>query len=188
MCHSFLQFRLNVKQSRYPHAHGRVALLQFVPITLKTLKPKESDFLAETLGQHVRKRRLALKLTQKEIANRLGVDPLTVLNWEKGHTKPPIDSTPAIVRLLGYEPDPPSSRTLEDSLKAKRREFGWSQATAALKLGVDPCTWSDWEKGGTILAKTHRNMIARFLGMPASDVYCAMRKRWNTSHRRPTTK
>jgi DNA-binding XRE family transcriptional regulator len=70
------------------------------------LKPKETDFEPETLGEHVRKRRLKLRLTQKQAAERLGVNLWTVLNWEKDHTEPPIESMPAIIRFLGYSPLP----------------------------------------------------------------------------------
>lgn len=59
---------------------GRVALSQRVPITLKALKPKETDFEPQTLGEHVRRRRLELGLTQRQAAERLGVSPWTVLN------------------------------------------------------------------------------------------------------------
>ena len=69
-----------------------------LPITLKVLKPKETDFDARTLGDHVRKRRLELRLSQKEVADQFGVNPWTVLNWEKSHTEPPIESIPAILR------------------------------------------------------------------------------------------
>jgi DNA-binding transcriptional regulator YiaG len=75
-----------------------------VPITLKALKPKETDLEPQTLGEHVRKRRLELELTQKQAAERLGVKLWTVLNWEKRHTEPPIESMPAIIRFLGYDP------------------------------------------------------------------------------------
>jgi hypothetical protein len=61
----------------------RVALLQGVRITLKALKPKETDFEPRTLGQHLRKRRLVLKLTQKQVGTALGMSPFTVLNLEK---------------------------------------------------------------------------------------------------------
>jgi transcriptional regulator with XRE-family HTH domain len=80
--------------------------LQFVPIRLKAQKPKETDFEPQTLGEHVRKRWLELRLTQKQTAERLGVNPWTVLNWENGHTEPPIESIPAILQFLGYDPYP----------------------------------------------------------------------------------
>jgi len=94
------------RDKRATNPQGRVALLQFVPITLKALKPKETDFEPQTLGEHVRKRRLELGLTQSQAAEQLGASPWTVLNWEKGHTEPPIESMPAIIRFLGYDPLP----------------------------------------------------------------------------------
>jgi len=88
------------------------------------------------LGEHVRKRRLELELTQKQAAERLGVNAGTVLNWEKGHTEPPVESMPAIIRFLGYdsflEPNNISERLL-----AKRRAMGRSIKEAARQLGVD---------------------------------------------------
>lgn len=75
-------------------------------MTLKTLRPKETYFEPCTLGQHFRKRRSELKLTQKQVADRLGINPWTVLNWEKCHTEPRMESMPGIIRFLGYNPVP----------------------------------------------------------------------------------
>jgi len=72
-----------------------------VPITFKALKLKETDFEPQTLGAHARRRRLELECAQKRAAGPLGVNAWTVLNWEKGHTKPPIESMLAIIRFLG---------------------------------------------------------------------------------------
>jgi transcriptional regulator with XRE-family HTH domain len=160
---------------------GRVALLQFVPITLKALKPKETDFEPETLGEHVRKRRLELWLTQKQAAERLGVNPWTVLNWEKDHTEPPIESMPAIIRFLGYDPFP-APKTIPERLRAKRRAMGWSIKEAALQLGVDEGTWGAWERGATILFRKHRVLVAQLLGLPAEEIHREMCNRWNRSH------
>ena len=110
--------------------------MQFVPITLKALKPKETDFEPQTLGEHVRKRRLELRLTQKQAAKRLGVNPWTVLNWEKDHTEPPIESMPTIIRFLGYDPFP-EPKNIPERLLTKRRAMGWSIREAARRLGVD---------------------------------------------------
>ena len=65
-----------------------------MPVTLKSLKPKETDFEPRTFGEHVRWRGLVLNLTQQEVAAQLGVVSWTILNWEKGHTEPPIASIP----------------------------------------------------------------------------------------------
>ena len=161
---------------------GRVALLQFEPLTLKALKPKETDFEPQTLGEHVRKRRLELRLTQKQAAERLGVNPWTVLNWEKDHTEPPIESMPAIIRFLGYDPFP-EPKSLVERLLAKRRAMGWSIKEAARQLGVDEGTWGDWERGGVILYRNHRLLVARLIDLPESEVDQDMGVRWNRLHK-----
>lgn len=153
-----------------------------MPVTLKCLKPKKTDFEPRTLGEHIKKKRLELGLTQKEASQHLGVTPFTVINWENGLRKPAIRHVPAICRFLGYHPELPAPKTLPERLAARRRELGWTQRVAAKKLGVDPGTWSDWERGGTIMANAHRRMIARFLGLSEDEVYFAMQQRWNDSH------
>jgi transcriptional regulator with XRE-family HTH domain len=63
------------------------------------------------LDLHLRKRRLDLHLRQRDVAALLGVDPLTVTNWELGHTKPLATLRPAIVTFLGYDPTSPIPAT-----------------------------------------------------------------------------
>jgi transcriptional regulator with XRE-family HTH domain len=139
--------------------------LRLVPLRLKAQKPKETDFEAQTLGQHARKRRLLLKLTQRQAALRLGVSAATVRNWEKGRTKPPIESMPAIVAFLGYAPLQEST-SIAGQLLAKRWGMGWSIRKAAAAVGVDPATWADWEHGKVILFRKHRTLVSRLLGQP----------------------
>lgn len=73
-------------------------------VTLKALRKKEFDFDPKTLGEHIKKRRLELKLTQKEAAKLLKVNAWMVLNWEKGETQPLPQSVPKIILFLGYNP------------------------------------------------------------------------------------
>ncbi len=47
-----------------------------------------SRFPATTLGQRIRKRRLEHGLKQMDLAALLGVNPRTIVNWEKDRTKP----------------------------------------------------------------------------------------------------
>ncbi len=120
------------------------------------------------MGEHVRKKRLKMGLMQKEVANQLGVVPWTILNWEKGHTAPPIASIPAIVRFLGYDPFP-QPKTLSQHLLAKRQTMGWSIKEAATTLGVDSGTWSKWERGQLILFQKHRSLVARLLDLSEKE-------------------
>jgi transcriptional regulator with XRE-family HTH domain len=156
--------------------------LQFTPIILKALKPKETDFEPQTLGEHVRKRRLELKLTQKQAAQRIGVNPWTVLNWEKDHTEPPIESMPAIIRFLDYDPFP-EPKNIPERLLAKRKAMGWSMKEAARQLGVDEGTWGDWETGGVILYRNHRLLVTQLVGLQEGEVDQDMGVRWNRLHK-----
>ena len=150
--------------------------MQLIPLTLKALKPKVTDCPPVLLGEHIKKRRLELGLTQKEAGKHFGVTSFTVTNWEHGLRKPAIQHLPAICQFLGYDPEPPTPDTLAERLAAKRRQFGWSQRVAAKKLGVDPSTWSAWEQGGTIMSKAHRHMVAKFTGLSEAALYSMMRK------------
>ena len=105
------------------------------------------------------------------------------MNCEKGHTEPPIESVPAILRFLGYDPYP-QPRTLPERMLAKRRAMGWSSKEAARQLGVEEGTWGAWERGEMILFRRHRLLIARFLGMSAEQIHREMRDRLNRSHQK----
>ena len=120
---------------------------------------------------------------QREAAIELGVNPWTVLNWEKGHTEPPIGSIPAILEYLGYDPFP-KPLTLPERIVAKRRELGWSIETAARKVDVDPGTWGNWERGQMILYRRHRVQLAEFLGLSAVALNNEMSACWNLLHQR----
>ena len=136
------------KSCRYPQGHGGVALLRFAPITLKTSKtrPKAPGFEPQTLGEHILYCRILREVTQVEAAHQMGIKYYrTVLSWEKGHTEPPIEALPAILRFLGYDPYPPDQTTLPGRMLAKRRIKGWSMRKAAKIFGVDKRTWWAWE-------------------------------------------
>ena len=165
------------------HVQGRVAFLPCLPVTLKALKPKETDFEPRTIGEHIKRCRLRRKITQGELARLLEARPDTVLNWEKGHTEPPIELMPAILQFLGYDPFP-EPNTLPERMLAKRRAMGWSIKEAARQLRVDEGTWGAWERGETILFRKHRVQLARFLGMAAAQINGEMRNRWIRSHQR----
>lgn len=79
--------------------HGRVAFLRLVHIRLKCRKPKDYPETPKTLGEHRRKRRMKLGLTQKQAAERLGVSVWAVLNWEKSK-KPPLASSLSRIRAF----------------------------------------------------------------------------------------
>jgi transcriptional regulator with XRE-family HTH domain len=125
-------------------------------VTLKGLKPKDTDFEPRTLGERIRKRRLELRLSQKEVARRLGWSWRTVFNWENGKTKPAVESIPAIIGFLGYDPFPEATSPSE-RLAAVRRAKGWTIKQAAGELGVDAGTWAQWKKQVSLGSGTKRS-------------------------------
>ncbi len=58
-----------------------------------------------TLGDHLRRRRLILRLLQRQVAEQIGVTKATVHNWETNRSNPGFREMPAIIRFLGYDPD-----------------------------------------------------------------------------------
>ena len=113
------------------------------------------------LGEHIRKRRLELRLNQQQAAKRLGWSWRTVFDWENGKSRPAVESVPAIIGFLGYDPFPEAAR-LSDRLAAVRRANGWPIKQAAAQLGVDEGTWGRWEKTG-IPWKRHQAIVQTFL-------------------------
>jgi transcriptional regulator with XRE-family HTH domain len=164
------------------YGQGRVALLQFVPIRLKALKKKETDFAPQSVGDHIRKRRLLLKLPQKAVAGMLKVSQFSIINWERGKFQPSkVTTLHRIIEFLGYDPLP-KGQTIPERLRQQRRLMGWGQRELAEHFGVDRCTVAGWELGGTILKRSHRSMAARFLGLAEVDLMGEMADRWNKNH------
>ena len=104
-------------------------------------------------------------LLQRDVAERIGVTPFTILNWEKGRTTPSISAVPGIIEFLRYDPYPKPS-SIPEQLVAKRRSMGWSIARAAREIGVDPGTWSNWERGRPILYQPHRAKVMQLSSLP----------------------
>src|SRR5579872_2299780 len=62
----------------------RIPALPFCHSTFSSPRPKSLNYpnALNTLGDHLRKRRLDLGLLQKQVAAEIGVNTLTVCNWE----------------------------------------------------------------------------------------------------------
>lgn len=147
--------------------------------SLKSFIPKRYDFEPKTIGDHVLKRRLYLNLTQPEAAKLLGVSTETILNWELNYRKPSINHIGKLIKFLGYDPASTNPSSIAELLLTKRRELGWTQKVAARNLGVDPCTWSSWECGGTIMMHKHRRLVAAFLRVDEGIFDEKIGRRWN---------
>lgn len=130
-------------------------------MTLKSPKTLKSDAPPQSLGEHIRRRRQQLGLTQQEVGIQLNVSEFTVLNWENAKTDPPVKSMPAILQFLGYDPFP-EPKTVPEKLRAYRCRYGLSIAEAAKRIGVDEGTWGGWEAGKLPTAQRLRILLADF--------------------------
>jgi transcriptional regulator with XRE-family HTH domain len=92
------------------------------------------------------RRRLVLKLLQRQVADQIGVNRASIANWESNRTEPGIEYMPAIIRFLGYNPLP-QKEDWASRLVQCRTILGLTQKEAAHRIGVDPSTLAKWERG-----------------------------------------
>jgi transcriptional regulator with XRE-family HTH domain len=114
-----------------------------------------------TLEDHLRKRRLDLDLglVQREVAERLGVDPMSVCYWETDRYAPSLKVIPRIIHFLDYLPSDISCVTLAERILTMRRVLGISQEKMAPGLGVDAATLRRWERDEGKPLEEHVEML-----------------------------
>ncbi len=79
---------------------GRVALLLSNPFAFQGLIKKPYSENPRTFGDHLKRARLMYGLKKRNVAALIGANIATIINWEKGRTKPPVPSIPAIIAFL----------------------------------------------------------------------------------------
>lgn len=91
----------------------------------------------ESVGDHIRKCRIERRLSQPDVAELIGVDPLTITNWELGHTQPWVRYMPLIIRFLGYNPWANNDSTLGQKFKSWRMKEGLTIKQVGSLTGLD---------------------------------------------------
>lgn len=131
-------------------------------MTLRGQKPPERGYpkSLKTLGDHLRKKRMDLSLTQAEVAVRLGVTESSVWNWEHNASSPHLSYVARIAAFLGYDPLPPAE-TVAHQLVRYRTLRSITQRDMAGRLGVDPSTLARWERGEREPAGRHLKDVLR---------------------------
>jgi DNA-binding XRE family transcriptional regulator len=66
-----------------------------------------SRYPGRTLGERIKKLRLERGLFQRDLAKMIGVNEMTIVNWEKGRTRPTKRNLERIKIILGFEPPTP---------------------------------------------------------------------------------
>jgi transcriptional regulator with XRE-family HTH domain len=148
---------------------SRAAALPFCHLALRAPKPAPEGYPAqpETLGEHLPKARLDERLLQREVANKIGVNPSTILNWEQGHTSPALRHWPAVIDFLGFVPFG-GGESLGERIRAWRTIHGVPRDELAARLGVDPSTVRRWESGELRPSAEHRQLLKVLLASLSS--------------------
>lgn len=98
-----------------------------------------------------------LGLTQKDLAEKLGVTLLTIHNWEHGKTKP----NKSVLFALKYLET--SETAISEKCRLLREKLGLTRAAMAKEFDIDHQTWSYWEKGSQTPYPEYRKRIDAML-------------------------
>ena len=105
-------------------------------MVLKCPKPiRDYPLRLVTVSDHLRKRRLDLRLTKLEAGRHLGIGPWTYSRWESGETTIEVHYYPRIIAFLGYNPLP-EPRSLAEAVRRERMARGLPRSALARRLGV----------------------------------------------------
>lgn len=114
----------------------------------------------QTIGEHLKKRRIELGLKQMEVASLLGVHRGTIQLWEQGRGEQGVRSFPSIIRFLGFVPFE-CDGTLGGRLAYLRRCSGRTQEELAALTECDPGSIGRWENGMTKGTNKFDSVVAR---------------------------
>jgi transcriptional regulator with XRE-family HTH domain len=116
-----------------------------------------------TLGDYLRKRRLDLNLTQKQLAEDiLHTSTSNIRNWEANRYRVSLGFLPRVYDFIGFCPCD-VSLGLGLRLKQRRENFGLSIRKISQILLTDPCTVAGWERGDHLPTKRNIQKIECFL-------------------------
>lgn len=146
-----------VSRTKYLPSHNRGILV-----------PKEPA----TIGGHLRRRRLQLKILQREAARRLRVSKVTLSRWERDTVYPTWSQQPKVIEYLAYNPftDPALGHPGGNK----------PSSVAFLSFGV-PANIGQRIVAECIRTRKTREEFARMLGLSPKTIW-----NWVTGRRRPS--
>lgn len=114
----------------------------------------------ETLSDHIRAKRIGQHILQRELADKLGVNTMTVTNWEIKRSEPHYHHFPSITKFLGYalinhHPMGGWRQTLLND----RLQRGLPRYRYAKLIGIDESTMRRAELGQRILRKSEIKIV-----------------------------
>ena len=113
--------------------------------------------------------RLDRRLTQRQVAERVGVAAADISGWEQGmRVSPRHRQRLAEVLNIPLGEEPWAGGNSMSDLKKWRTITGFTQVEVARRLGIHPTTYSDWERGRHIPVK-QRLRLAVVLDIPLGE-------------------
>lgn len=120
-----------------------------LPIRIRTSRPSIwplDPHTADTIGGHLKRRRLTLGLLQADVAQTLGIHEATLRAWEGNENTPANRHFPSIIGFLGYDPFP-APAGLSEQLLALRRRLGLTLIQMGRVIRVKAERLAKWEQG-----------------------------------------
>lgn len=120
-------------------------------------------------------------LTQRAVAEHLGVAPSTLAMWETRHVPVPPETADHLARLLHTDPTRLTAPSLEAvatdprPLRRYRRRLGLSQREAATYLGISLASLARYEAGDRQPSVTTARAMAAIYRLPFEDIVAACR-------------
>lgn len=125
-------------------------------------KPKGYPLKLQTVGDHIRKKRMDQGKTGWQVAEEIGVHKESIFNWESRNKNPEIHSYPGIIKYLGYDPWDTGGNSLKDRLGRYKRANGFSNKVLAQRIGCDESSVARVFKDLNVFKKTTKK-IEKFL-------------------------
>jgi len=143
-------------------------VLAFCDIVCKSPMPKPATYPKEllNLGDHLRKRRMDLKLSQVAVARILDVYELSISHWESNQTVPVVAMMPRIIAFLGYNPCSIDISTLGGRIKHYRYINGLSRKYLGNQFFVNYRIISSWEADEFVPSTENYEKLMQLLGNP----------------------
>ena len=113
---------------------------------------------SETLGQHIRKRRMDLGLLQRNVDEIVDTSIDCITFWENGKIQPQIHFFPKIIFFLGHYPFE-EVNTFSGKLIKYRHHHGLTYKELGKWIGVDGTTITSWESRKTIPNESIRKYV-----------------------------
>lgn len=132
-------------------------------LPIPVIAPKGYPSKLDTIGEHIRKKRIDMGLLQQDVAKTIGVCKQTIGYWERGIFNPEIIHIPNIIEFLGYIPFECNYNDPIERLKHFKLINGMSYERLGKVMGRDPEQLTDWLSGKIRPCKRNIEFFEKFL-------------------------